>query len=116
MSLRNLAPGENPDPGAYVIEYDVTPGLREWIGEQISVALSAAAPGSTEERWCISHQKILDDHTYTTNVVAPNYGPHSAPFGCERCHDWDGVTAGYGNCATLLALAEGYGLDDEDSD
>ncbi|HEX5566101.1 MAG TPA: hypothetical protein VFY14_04045 [Streptomyces sp.] len=117
MNLRELRPGEEPDPGAHVIEYDVTPGLHQWIGEQIDRRQAAAEAGSEEARWCAAHRKILEAHPYTEAVIPPGYGPHGAPFGCETCHDWDGATQGYGNCATILALAEGYGLDDgEDTD
>ncbi|MFJ6363416.1 hypothetical protein ACIQIE_19830 [Streptomyces globisporus] len=49
-------------------------------------------------------------------MINPSYGPHSAGFGCETCHDWDGVPEGRGNCPTILALAEGYGLDDKETD
>jgi hypothetical protein len=112
VTTRRLAPGEEPEPGAHVIEYDVTPGLHEWISEQIDEAQAAAEPGSVEDRWCAAHRKILAAHPYTTRVINPGYGAQSAGFGCETCHDWDGVPEGRGNCATILALAEGYGLDD----
>jgi hypothetical protein len=62
-------------------------------------------------RRCAADRKILAAHPYTTRVVNPGYGPHTAGFGCETCHDWDGVPEGRGNCATILALAEGYGLE-----
>jgi len=113
MTLRRLKPGEEPDPNAEVIEYDVTPGLREWIGEQIDRAQAAAEIGSAEDRWCAAHRKILEAHQYTDWVITPGYGEHGAPFGCVTCHDWDGTTEGRGNCTTILALAEGYGLDDD---
>ncbi|MGQ4353146.1 DUF6221 family protein [Streptomyces drozdowiczii] len=65
-------------------------------------------------RRCVADRKILAAHPYTTAVINPSYGQHSAGFGCETCHDWDGVPEGRGNCATILALAEGYGLDEAD--
>lgn len=74
-------------------------------------------PAATLRR-CASDRKILAAHPYTTRVATPSYGPHgavSAGFGCETCHDWDGVPEGRGNCPTILALAEAYGLDDEDN-
>lgn len=114
-AFRKLASGEEPDTNAHVVEYDVTPGLHQWIGEQIDRAQAAAEVGSVEDRWCAAHRKILEAHPYTDSVVYPNYGPYGAPFGCQTCHDWDGMTVGNGNCATILALAEGYGLDDEDA-
>lgn len=61
-------------------------------------------------RRCAADRKILAAHSYTTRVVNPSYGPHGAGFGCETCHDWDGVPEGRGNCETILALAEAYGL------
>ncbi|MFJ6729356.1 DUF6221 family protein [Streptomyces sp. NPDC091281] len=65
-------------------------------------------------RRCAADRKILSAHPYTTRVINPGYGGHSAGFGCETCHDWDGVPEGRGNCATILALAEGYGLEPAD--
>ncbi|CAM5626952.1 hypothetical protein STENM36S_08713 [Streptomyces tendae] len=47
-------------------------------------------------------------------MINPQYGRHTAGFGCETCHDWDGVPEGRGNCDTVLALAEAYGLDPAD--
>lgn len=88
-----------------VAEWDATPGLHEWIEEQI-----AAAP-EADARWSATHRKILAAHPYTSGVLNPGYGPHTAGFGCETCRDWDGVTEGRGNCDTILALAEAYGLD-----
>ncbi|MFB7707872.1 hypothetical protein [Streptomyces sp. NPDC056105] len=87
-----------------VAEWDVTPGLHEWIEEQ------AAASGA-DARWSRAARKILAAHPYTTEVLNPCYGPRTAGFGCETCHDWDGATEGRGNCETVLALAEAYGLD-----
>lgn len=65
-------------------------------------------------RRCAADRKILAAHPYTERVVNPNYGPHSAGFGCETCHDWDGVPEGRGNCDTILALAEAHGLEPAD--
>ncbi|WP_234341957.1 DUF6221 family protein [Streptomyces sp. NRRL F-4707] len=62
-------------------------------------------------RRCAADRKILAAHPYTTDVLNPSYGPHTAGFGCETCHDWDGITEGRGNCDTILALAEAYGLE-----
>lgn len=119
-----------------VAEYDVTPGLHEWIEGEIKRREEAATPlvglgtcpdyghcqpecshevGVNESaailRWCAAHRKILTAHPYTTRVINPVDGRPSAGFGCETCHDWDGVPEGRGNCATILALAEGYGLE-----
>lgn len=137
-----------------VAEWDVTPGLHEWIeGEIKRREGTARAPRHPSRVWeydhvcgevrdqanagtvaflgrddpaglhielhdpasalrrCAADRKILAAHPYTWNVVNPSYGTHGAEFGCETCHDWDGVTEGRGNCATILALAEGYGLE-----
>jgi hypothetical protein len=64
-------------------------------------------------RRCEADRKILAAHPYTTTVINPLDGSRNAGFGCETCHDWDGVPEGRGNCSTLLALAEGYGLTKE---
>ncbi|WP_411096000.1 DUF6221 family protein [Streptomyces sp. 020-2-3H-GM] len=144
-----------------VTEWDVTPGLHEWITEEIQLReqtvraadkeigrlwqtrwdaatdsfevvtesgllvasglspgvaghIAGNAPEATHRR-CAADRKILAAHPYTTRVVDPSYGPHTAGFGCETCHDWDGVPEGRGNCPTILALAEAYGLDDENN-
>jgi hypothetical protein len=133
-----------------VAEWDVTPGLHEWIEGEIK-RLEAEPPPHGQDcnalptpqscscgpgeycecadyngfnsancdcpwptavaRRCIADRKILAAHPYTTTVINPNCGPRNAGFGCETCHDWDGVPEGRGNCDTILALAEGYGLD-----
>lgn len=139
-----------------VAEWDVTPGLHEWIEGEIKRREEVARGGQRacgaweydsfvheirdrcnagttatvyEDgagrfielndpddalRRCAAARKILAAHPYTTNVVNPSYGQHSAGFGCETCHDWDGVPEGRGNCATILALAEAYGLEPAD--
>lgn len=65
-------------------------------------------------RRCAADRKILAAHPYTERAINPGYGPSRAPFGCETCHDWDGVPEARGNCDTILALAEGYGLEPVD--
>jgi hypothetical protein len=60
-----------------------------------------------------SDRKILEAHPYTTRVINPGCGLQSAGFGCETCHNWDGVPEGRGNCATVVALAEGWGWTEE---
>ncbi len=62
-------------------------------------------------RQCAADRKILAEHPYTTRVINPIDGSTSAGFGCETCHDWDGVPEGRGNCATILAVAEAYGME-----
>ncbi|MFJ3278487.1 DUF6221 family protein [Streptomyces halstedii] len=146
-----------PEEVVTVTEWDVSPGLHEWITGEIQRREQAArshqqACGTWEYddlvgeirdlrnggtvatvyrrgagafmalndpddalRRCAADRKILAAHPYTTQVINPSYGPHSAGFGCETCHDWDGVPEGRGNCPTILALAEAYGLDDEDN-
>ncbi|MYR36380.1 hypothetical protein GTX14_04855 [Streptomyces sp. SID4944] len=73
-----------------------------------------------EDRWCAAHRKILEAHPYTNEVVSPIYRAKGADFGCVTCHvtadEYGGTdTEGRGNCPTILALAEGYGLDDEET-
>jgi hypothetical protein len=53
-------------------------------------------------------RRIVALHPTTENVINPGYGPHVAAFGCETCHDWDGITEGRGDCDTLRALAAPY--------
>lgn len=64
-------------------------------------------------RRCAADRKILAAHPYTTRVINPVDGSTSAGFGCETCHDLDGVPEGRGNCATILAVAEAYELTPE---
>lgn len=159
MRLADIARG--PKVPVTVAEYDVTPGLHEWIEGEIERREQAAraateGPWSAEHpkaRWgddpearligrgkvlgvlssdynghlnadhielngpdvvlrrCAADRKILAAHPYTTRVINPGYGKRSAGFGCETCHDWDGVPEGRGNCDTILALAEAYGLE-----
>ena len=52
---------------------------------------------------------ILAEHPVTAEVISPGYRGGGDPFGCENCHDWDGVTEGYGYCGTLLAFAAIWG-------
>lgn len=138
-----------------VAEWDVTPGLHEWIEGEIRRREEAARSHGEGPLWeydgtllavrdatgggavahvflngtgdhimlndpdatlrrCAADRKILAAHPYTTRVINPVNGLQSAGFGCETCHDWDGVPEGRGNCATILALAEGYGLEPAD--
>ncbi|WP_406078765.1 hypothetical protein OG337_29140 [[Kitasatospora] papulosa] len=142
LSLNQIRRQGAPEEVITVTEWDVTPGLHEWITEEIEKLEALAKPlvglgacptsGHCEPecyhpeglpvndsekvlRRCGADRKILAAHRYSTQVVNPSYGPRSAGFGCETCHDWDGVPEGRGNCPTILALAEGYGLDDEDN-
>ncbi|MFD8545670.1 DUF6221 family protein [Streptomyces sp. NPDC059649] len=142
-----------------VAEWDVTPGLHDWIKQQIaqvegvlrnldkehgrgwvarwdartdsfrivdgsgrlvaenmqpvSASFIALSSPAAARRRCAADRKILAAHPHTTVVINPSYGPATAGFGCETCHDWDGVTEGRGNCDTILALAEAHGLDGE---
>lgn len=118
MSRRQPArtglPGSETIPVTVTVaDWDVTPGLHDWIGQQIRAAEAAGADGAATLRRCASDRKILAAHPYTTVVINPGYGPATAGFGCETCHDWDGVTERRGNCDTILALAEAHGLDGE---
>lgn len=74
---------------------------------------SAANDPATVLRRIAADRKILAVHPYTTRVVNPVDGSHSAGFGCETCHDWDGVPEGRGWCDTVRLLAEGYGWTDK---
>jgi hypothetical protein len=57
---------------------------------------------------CASKRRIVELHPHTERVIAEGYIGANAGFGCEVCHDWDGVTEGLGNCDTLRALAQPY--------
>lgn len=65
-------------------------------------------------RRCAADRKILAAHPY---IDAPRSSRKGPPFACETCHVDDGYVSGGGNCDTVLALAEAYGLEpagDED--
>ena len=117
LALGDLKPASQPprteQVSIVVAEWDVTPGLHDWIEQQVRAAEAAGTGNAATRRRCASDRKILAAHPYTTVVVNPGYGPASAGFGCETCHDWDGVPEGRGNCDTILALAEAHGLDSE---
>lgn len=83
-------------------------GLR--IGSGVPAALAHVARHSPAAvlRRIAADRKILEAHPHTTRVIT-GYGQHTAGFGCENCHNWDGVPEGRGNCEMILALAEGYG-------
>ena len=51
---------------------------------------------------------ILAEHPLTRHVIPPGYRLVGEGFGCELCHDWDGVTEGRGYCGTLLAAVAVY--------
>ena len=60
---------------------------------------------------------IIQAHPITTDVVGYGMPPEqNQGYGCETCHDWDGVTQGYGYCDTLKALAAPYAHDPNDSE
>lgn len=155
MRLADITRG--PKAPVTAAEWDVTPGLHEWIEGEIgrledavrcaekeqgrdwgtrwdprtdsfqildgsgtlvaeqmqpgAAALAACHSPAAVLRRCAADRKILAAHPHTTHVINPGYGAQSAGFGCETCHDWDGVPEGRGNCATILALAEAYGLE-----
>ncbi|MEV4041408.1 hypothetical protein [Streptomyces sp. NPDC049744] len=89
-----------------VAEWDVTPDLHEWINQQV-----ADAP-ATEARWSELARKILTAHEYAP--FDPRYAD-GISFGCGTCHtDGDGFSYAGGNCPTILALTEAYGLEPPD--
>jgi hypothetical protein len=103
LTLRDIKPPERVP--VTVAEWDVTPGLREWIAQE-----AANAPAS-EARWSRLALKLLAMHDYSD--LPSKRGPG---FYCDPCHVDDGVIEGGGNCPTILALAEAYGLDEPGED
>lgn len=141
-----------------VAEYDVTPGLREWIKEEIDQREEVAQNHQQADgRWeydsfvheirdldnagtvasvfregtgrfiemndpddalrrCASDRKILAAHPHAeaTPDWAVAYGLPNPPFACETCHIDEYYVSGGGNCDTILALAEAYGLEPAD--
>lgn len=137
-----------------VAEYDVTPGLHQWIEGEIERREQAARSHGDGPLWeydetlltvrdaegggavahvfldgtgdhitlnnpdavlrrCAADRKILAAHEYaeSTSDWAPAYGLPMPPFACETCHIDEYYVSGGGNCATILALAEAYGLE-----
>ncbi|NUP20761.1 MAG: hypothetical protein HOZ81_32730 [Streptomyces sp.] len=74
-----------------------------WPGPGEFVAVND--PDSVLRR-CAADRKILALHPYTQHPS--KRGPD---FYCDTCHVDDGCVTGGGNCDTVLALAEAYGLE-----
>jgi hypothetical protein len=113
--------GDEPTDGRILVVDDPHPNLKRKIGrrwngsyEGLSMAehIVLHDPEAVLQR-IAAERKILAAHPYTTRVINPLCGQESAGFGCETCHNWDGVPEGRGNCATVLALAEGWGWTEE---
>lgn len=147
LTLGDLRPPRMP---VTVAEYDVTPGLHEWIEGEIKRREEAARSHGEGPLWeydetllavrdaegggavahvfldgtgdhimlndpdavlrrCAADRKILAAHPYIPHD--PRYS-NGIDFGCGTCHtDGDGFDYAGGNCATILALAEAYGLE-----
>ena len=86
----------------------VAVGSQDYLDPAPGRFMAANDPAAVLRR-IAADRKILAAHPYTTRVVNPVDGSHSAGFGCETCHDWDGVPEGRGWCDTVRLLAEGYG-------
>ena len=137
LTLGDLKRG--PRAPVTVEEWDVTPGLHVWIAGEIQQLEEKAKPlvgvgtcpswGHCQEdcfhpdgvgtngaglvlRRCAADRKILAAHPYIVIPHERRARPRPT-FACETCHVDDGYVSGGGNCATVLALAEGFGLDDE---
>jgi hypothetical protein len=113
--------GDGPTDGRIVVVDEPHPGLkrkigRRWNGSYEGLAMAEHIvrhdPAAVLRR-IAADRKLLAAHPYTTRVISPLCGQESAGFGCETCHNWDGVPEGRGNCATVLALAEGWGWTEE---
>ncbi|MFH9072704.1 hypothetical protein [Streptomyces alboflavus] len=102
------------------------PDLHGWITQQINahehlarettsslwqIALGEDSVAATVLRRCTADRKILEEHR-------PQGGGWPSHYACEGC-GYDGgycpepITRHINDCPTLLALAEGYGLTDE---
>jgi hypothetical protein len=117
--------GDYSKPLEYRIETKPYPheftARREPFGERVAV-LDGAGSLNLEGAWasrhivrhdparvlaeCEAKRQIVAMHPITDRIVG--YGPRTHDFGCEVCHDWDGVTSGLGFCDTLRALALPY--------
>lgn len=83
------------DTGWMALEFGVDSYGRDALSERVLAT-------------CAALRQIVEEHPITTRIVG--YGPSKGfPFGCEVCHDWDGVTVGDGYCATLRAVASIWG-------
>lgn len=92
------------------------PDLHGWITQQIDAAEEYALDHTRDPaaavRRCATDRKILDIHQ-------PQGGGYPNHYACEGC-GYDGAdycsepnTEHVNDCPTLLALAEGYGLTEE---
>lgn len=93
------------------------PDLHGWIDQKINTVERAAsqdAPdawAATALRRCAADRKILHIHRYA--------GDRYAPYGCLGCGidtDYGPIVGSTNDCETLLALAEGYGITDDERD
>jgi hypothetical protein len=109
--------GDGPTDGRILVVDEPHPGLkrkigRRWNGSYEGLAMAEHIvrhdPAAVLRR-IAADRKILEAHPVDTDIINPGYGKHVADFGCRTCHDWDGVTEGYGWCDTVRLLAEGYG-------
>lgn len=116
--------GDEPTDGRILVVDDPHPDLKRKIGRRWNSSYEGLFmaehivlhdPEAVLRR-IAAERKILEAHPVDTDVINPGYGKHVADFGCRTCHDWDGVTEGYGWCRTILALAEGWGWVGESAD
>ncbi|MFJ8929221.1 DUF6221 family protein [Streptomyces sp. NPDC102364] len=149
LELRDIKPRRQVP--VTVAEWDVTPGLPEWIADQVARRETTARAHVDDPLWeydselrsvrevtdgravahvftdavgdhimlndpdavlrrCAADRKILAAHPYLTFDARYSNG---ISFGCGTCHsDGDGFDYAGGNCATILALAEAYGLEE----
>ncbi|MFF7096381.1 hypothetical protein ACFY9A_28900 [Streptomyces rubradiris] len=92
------------------------PDLHGWITQQIDAAEHHARTHhhdpSTALRWCSAHRKILAEHKPRAGTWIDYYACAGCGYdGADYCSE---LMVGHTNdCPTLLALAEGYGLTEE---
>lgn len=91
------------------------PDLHGWIDQKINTVEQAAmkdAPDAWAEtalRRCAVDRKILQIHRYADY----RYATHGC-LGCGIDTDYGPIVDSTNDCETLLALAEGYGLTDDE--
>ena len=90
--------------------------LHGWITQQIDAAeehaLDRHRDPSTALRWCAAHRKILAEHKPLATTWSDYYACAGCGYdGADYCSEPN--VAHVNDCPTLLALAEGYGLTEE---
>lgn len=74
---------------------------------QVAAHIARQDPARTLHE-CQVKRLVLAEHPIRHDLSDYERSYGGQPFGCSTCHDFDGITMGYGYCRTTLALAFAY--------